>query len=213
MNKKQAAEKLHKILSAHVPEASLNYCVQLWEQTPFHFKVTRARGTKLGDYRYDPRIKSHTITVNNNLNKYSFLLTYIHEVAHLHVQLSYGNRVMPHGTEWKRSFQRLFEPVMNADVYPNTLLKVLIRHMKNPKASSYSDQSLYKTLKSFDELQNEAETYLEDLNIGDSFVFKGQTYQKLETRRTRVMCLHTVTKRKYLIPKMASVQLLEQAAE
>ena len=40
---------------------------------------------------------NHRISVNGNLNKYSFLITLIHELAHLLTFTQYKNRVDPHG--------------------------------------------------------------------------------------------------------------------
>jgi SprT protein len=211
VNKKAASEKLRLILARYVPEKALPYCVQLWNDTPFHFKVSRARGSKLGDYRYDHRVKSHTITVNNNLNQYAFLLTYIHEIAHLHVQLKYGRKALPHGKEWKSTFRQIMLPVLNEEIYPHEILEALKKHMKNPKASSHSDHHLYKALKHYDTGKLSDAVLLEDLKEGESFVFKGVAYQKLMTRRTRVLCLHAGSRRKYLIPKMAEVTRMDQA--
>ena len=79
----RAKKQLYQILKAHVPDDAVHYCLELWTSIPFNFKVKNNRTTKLGDYRYDRRNGAHSITVNMDLNEYSFLITYIHEVAHL----------------------------------------------------------------------------------------------------------------------------------
>ena len=39
--------------------------------------------------------------MNNNLNKYSFLITITHEIAHMMIWEKHQNKVDPHGEEWK----------------------------------------------------------------------------------------------------------------
>ena len=45
--------------------------------------------------------------MNGDLNPYSFLITTLHEFAHLHTFQQHGNRVNPHGDEWKTNFRKL----------------------------------------------------------------------------------------------------------
>ena len=87
----------------HFPPSVAEYCFQLWQDHPFDFIVSKTRDSKLGDYRFSPQ-KGHQITVNHNLNPYSFLVTYLHEVAHLLTYQTYKNKVLPHGNEWKKAF-------------------------------------------------------------------------------------------------------------
>jgi SprT protein len=202
--------KFFDFLEKHVPENAVHYCFDLWKEHPFSFKITRKRITKNGDYRYEPAIEHHTITVNGTLSKYAFLITYIHEVAHQHVQLQRAKgrrRVSPHGEEWKSTFQQLMLPLLNNLVFPDPLLKVLSKHMQNPKASTYADARLVKALQAYD--VSAEGILLQELEIGASFLLKKRAFKKGELRRTRVLCEDLSTGRKYLIPKIALVTLLE----
>jgi predicted SprT family Zn-dependent metalloprotease len=67
-----------------------------------HLTITRGRKTVLGDYRHSTGHQNHRISVNGNLNKYAFLITLIHELAHLLTFIQFGNRVAAHGKEWKQ---------------------------------------------------------------------------------------------------------------
>ena len=96
------ANKVLEILHAHLPRPSVEYCFDLWKSSPFELKLAKSRQTKVGDFT-SKRSKSHPrITLNNDLNPYLFLTTYIHEVAHLHVFLRFGHKVDPHGEECKQ---------------------------------------------------------------------------------------------------------------
>ena len=201
----QAKVKLYKILQKQVPENAVHYCLDLWSSIPFHFKVTRKRSTKLGDYRFDHRNGSHSITVNFDLNKYSFLITYIHEVAHLLTTERYGRKSQAHGKEWKTCLKELMEPVLSELIFPVEVLSPLRKHMKNPKASTYADPVLVHALR----IHDEEETDLVPLSIleeGDIFEFNKRMYKKLSLRRTRVLCQQADSSRKYLISKMALVR-------
>lgn len=204
--KNKNAVMLEALLGKHVPSAAVAYCLGLWQEHPFSFKITRSRSSCLGNYKYEAG--KHTITVNNDLNRYSFLVTFIHEVAHMHVQLgikTFRKRPQPHGKEWKSAFQNIFLPVLNEEVFPLELLAVLSSHMRNPAASSTRDPVLMKALRAYDERPEEA-FHLEEVGRGESFLFKGRVFKKIEERRTRALCLEVRTQRKYTIPLMAEVK-------
>lgn len=195
--------KIKNLLQDHLPAEAVSYCFELWQSHPFHFKLKKSRNSKLGDYRYNPKDKSHTITLNHDLNKYSFLVTYIHEVAHLVTYLEFGKKVSPHGKEWKSNFKRLFIPMLNNEVLPDSVLRTLASHLKNPKASSCADPALYRTLSQFDE---EPKVFLSDITVGSSFKLGNRIFRKEKLRRTRYVCEEIKTGRKYLISKSAQVK-------
>ena len=192
------SEKLYSTLQEHVPTTTLGYCFSLWQQSPFELKLTKSRQTKVGDFTSRKSAGHPRITLNHDLNPYLFLLTYIHEVAHLHVFLKHGNRVDPHGDEWKRSFQELMIPVLQESAFPPEILHELRRHMANPKASSFADTELTKALRLFDKgLQMVS---LSDIPEGSIFRLQGRFFKKGLLRRTRVLCKEIKTKRNYLVP-------------
>jgi hypothetical protein len=208
----QEKQKLYRIFQRHVPENAAHYCLDLWSSKPFHFKVTRKRNSKIGDYRYNPADRSHAISVNHDLNKYSFLITYVHEVAHLVTTERNGRKASPHGSAWQANFRELMEPVLSDLVFPPDILTLLKKHMRKPKASTYSDARLLHVLRTFDEHPSDL-IPLAQLDEGDIFEFNNMMYQKIQLRRTRVLCQQSGTSRKYLISKMALVRCLKTARE
>lgn len=192
------ADKLHTTLSKHVPTSSLNYCYQLWQQSPFTLKIRKSRQTKVGDFSCKHG-GSPQITVNEDLHPYLFLMTYIHEVAHLHVHEVHGHRVDAHGQEWKCTFKDLMMPLMNTDVFPPILLKALARHMANPPASTFTDAKLTEQFRSFDPRWNST-TLLSEISEGSLFGLNGRWFRKGALQRTRVLCVEIKSKRKFLVP-------------
>ncbi|WP_209329673.1 transcription elongation protein SprT [Lunatimonas salinarum] len=200
-------EEWTSFLSGRVPEQSIAYCYELWRENPFHFVVSKSRTSKLGDFTYRRNRSVQKITVNHDLNPYQFLITYIHEVAHHRVYAKYGSTRMPHGIEWKREFQRLMEPMLVREVFPMDVLVPLRRHMSNPKASAGADLFLMKELMKYDSGERgESEMLLSDLVLGQRFLFKERLFEKLESRRTRVLCEEVGTGRHFLISGHASVE-------
>jgi hypothetical protein len=189
---------LSLILSEHVPHAAHQYCLQLWKQFPFEFKLRKKRMTKVGDFTYTPG-KVARITVNKDVDRYLFLITYIHEVAHLAVHLQHGNKVASHGIEWKLSFKQLMEPMLTEEVFPRQLLEGLRKHLNNPKASTFSDSKFTHLLRSFDERQQHV-VLLSHLPEGSVFGFQGRWFKKGKLRRTRVECKEIKTRQNYLVP-------------
>ena len=175
----------------------------MYNRLNFEFKIKNSRKTKMGDYRFDHRTGKQTITVNNDLNSYSFLITYLHEVAHLLTFDQYGRRVAPHGKEWKDTFKKLLHPVMNEQIFPPDVLLALKNHFNSPKATSCSDPVLYQLLRGYD--GDTDEVLLKEVPVGTLFEFNGKQYKKLEVRRTRAICQEVTSKKKYLIALIAGV--------
>lgn len=193
----------NEIFKRFVPEAAVDYCARIIEYYGFEFKIKRTRQSKLGDYRYERSTGKHTISINNDLNPYSFLITYLHEVAHLVTQQEHGGKVAPHGKEWKNNFKRVLQPVLNDKVFPSNVLITIQNHLNSVKASSCADPILYRVLSQYD--RDDDFAFLKDLEVNQTFQFKKEVYKKLETRRTRSVCLQLSTGRKYLIPDAAKV--------
>ena len=203
------SDQLAQILSQRIPPLAVSYAIQLWEKEPFSFKTTATRKTKLGDFRYSRDRKIQTITINVDLNPYQFLLTYIHEVAHLHAFLRFGITISPHGAEWKSTFKQLMTPLLSSEFFPTDLLIPLRKHMKNPKASSAADLFLMKEMSKYDDKSHNAEIiFLSDVKPGNRFLLSGREFEKGETRRTRVLCKEVKSGKKYLIAQLAKVKLL-----
>jgi hypothetical protein len=203
------ARKMYEALQEKLPAASVEYCFKLWQENPFSFKISRTRNSCLGNYTF--RDGTHKITVNHDLNQYAFLLTYIHEIAHQHTWINKAGRrkkILPHGIEWKTNFQRLMQPLLSPEIYPEKILKPLTVYMSNPMASSVSYTPLQEALQSFNTHVEEG-ILLGQLPDNKWFEFRNVVYQKLEMRRTRALCLEKKSKRKYTIAAIARVKVIE----
>lgn len=198
---------IEEALREKVPNEALDYCCKLWIDFPFDLKIVRSRSSKLGDYRFHPGDNSHVVTVNQDLNSYQFLITYVHEVAHRVVHKTHS-RQKPHGIEWKMCFQKLMLPLLRPEIFPEDILRVLARHMKNPKASSSADPKLMLALSQYDLSQDSGPT-LKEIELDREFRFRKRTFRKLQEKRTRAVCLELNTQRRYLIPMMAEVEILD----
>jgi SprT protein len=202
-------EKVYLTLQQHVPPTALEYCHSLWKIHPFELKITKTRQTKVGDFTSRAGVKYQRITLNHDLNPYIFLATYIHEVAHLYVFLKYGNRVDPHGEEWKNAFKQLMTPMLQSSVFPTEILHILRSHMENPKASSFADSDLTRAFRLFDK---DADRFmcLSDIPEGSIFQFQSRYFKKGKLKRTRILCREVTSKKNYLIPAevlVSNVQL------
>jgi SprT protein len=202
-------EKVYAILRNHVPEQALAYCFGLWKDRPFELKITKTRQSKVGDFTGRKGAKYQRITLNHDLNPYLFLVTYIHEFAHLVVFSGFGNRVDPHGDEWKNTFRHVMSPLLGREIFPPEILYILVRHMANPKASSFADSELTKAFRQFDKNAGQF-ACLSDIPEGSIFRFQQRFFSKGKLKRTRIICRDLKSKRNYLIPAdvlVSNVQL------
>ena len=140
---------MNETLLKYLPENAVQPCLELIKVNEVNLKIVNQRVTRHGDYRLLPD-GSHQITVNATSNKYRFLITLVHEIGHLVAFEKYGRRIKPHGIEWKQTFQYLMLPFIRPEIFPSSLLPVLAKHFRNPKASSTTDSALSMALKAYD---------------------------------------------------------------
>ena len=198
---------MSNVLQKYLPEHAVANCFELIKANHVHLKIVNERQTRHGDYRKDTQ-GFHLITVNSSLNKYRFLITLIHEIAHLVAFEKYGRMIKPHGEEWKTTFQRLMVPFIRPEIFPNQLLPLLARHFRNPKASSDTDAKLAIALKAFDEKETE-KNYIFEIPMGSTFrIPNGKIFKKIALRVKRYECLEVSSGRMYLFQPNAEVELL-----
>ena len=194
------------ILEKYIPEHSVEPIFELIKINQVHLKIVNERVTRHGDYRKGLSGK-HEITVNTSLNKYRFLITLIHEIAHLVAFEKYGRNIKPHGDEWKLTFQRLMVPFIRPEILPSQLLPLLARHFRNPKASSDTDATLSLALKQFDPENDK--NYIFEIPYGSVFrIHNGKIFKKVALRLKRYECLEISSGRTYLFNPNAEVELL-----
>lgn len=198
-------DQFYSLILNYLPEAAANYCCELWLLHDFSLKISRDRKTKLGDFRYDSRDKKYKISVNRGLNPYAFLVTYIHEVAHVYTYRTYGRKVRPHGPEWQQSFRQLAAPLLQGEVFPAEILKAFRDYLHNPAASTSGYLPLSLALRQYD-APDESRLLLATLGQGSKFLFKERTFIKEATKRTRALCTDLGNGRKYLISEGAQVK-------
>jgi hypothetical protein len=163
-----------------------------------HLTVAKERKTVLGDYRHKVFGKNHRISVNGNLNSYAFLITLLHELAHLLAFEKFGNRIAPHGREWKNVFGQLLAQFIEHDVFPDDIKRSLMDSLHNPAASSCSDEDLLRVLKRYDE-QTTRLVFVEAIPEGSFFkTHDGKVFKKGAKIRKRYKCEEIRTKKVYL---------------
>ena len=194
-------------LMRFAPEPFVSYLTELILKSKAKFKIVPGRATKLGDFRISSSEEKPVITVNGNLNKYSFLITSLHELAHLNTFRNYGNSVPPHGNEWKNAFRDLLEPVLMSKLLPEDIEKALWKTFSNTKASSCSDLNLSRTLKKYDSANDSLS--LEEIPVNAQFSLNGKVFEKGLLRRSRYLCKELKSGKQFLVHALATVQLIK----
>lgn len=200
-------EEYKTILQKYIPEAATPQVYQWLQEYHIHLKISRKRSSKLGDYRSPHKDKGHQITVNHDLNPYSFLITLIHEIAHMLVWDKYRNRVRAHGKEWKETYRELMVPFFDMDIFPEDIDSALTNYLSKSYASSGSDLNLGRTLQKYD-----SDPGLTLENIPEDSVFSlpnGMAFKKGTLNRKRYRCTRIDNNKVYLVSALIRVELLE----
>jgi hypothetical protein len=193
-------------LQQFIPEGASSLVLQYLTQYKVHLTITRERKTILGDYRHATLYKTHRISVNGNLNKYSFLITLIHELAHLVTFMQYGNKVQSHGKEWKNLYAILLRSFINLDIFPQDILEAIQQSLHNLPASSCADEDLMRVLKRYDKHQNGL-VMVEQIHDGNLFeIGKGKIFKKGKKLRKRYQCIEVNTGKVYLFSPVYEVK-------
>lgn len=193
-------------LQSYLPEGSLDEVLFYLHHHKVHLTITRKRQSILGDYRHAVAGKTHRISVNGNLNKYSFLITLLHELAHLFTYDAFGNRVQSHGNEWKAAFSKILARFLEKKIFPPDIERALLHTLKNPSASSCGDEKLLRVLHAYDE-KKEGMQLVEQIPEGGLFsITGGRIFKKGEKIRKRYKCVEVKTGKLYLFSAVYEVE-------
>lgn len=201
---------LHQ-LKNYLPDGSFEAVSHYLLHYKVQLTITRERKSVLGDYRNAHVGKNHRISVNGNLNSYAFLITLLHELAHLFTFERYGHRVQAHGQEWKNEFSKILAQFLSKHIFPADIQATLLKTLQNPAASSCADTALLRVLHQYD-AKKEGIILIETLPAGAQFSIKGgRVFIKQERVRKRFKCKELATGKIYLFSPVYEVQAIAPA--
>ncbi len=96
---------------------------------------------------------------------------------------------------------------INTDIFPEVILKPLGKHLKNPKASTYTDLDLTLVLKKYD---CNKKLIIADILDGETFsIYNGKKFVKLYKIRKRYKCMEVESARIYLFNPLTTIELTQ----
>ena len=189
-----------------LPENSIQLIEKWINKLNIDLKFVKPRKTKFGDFRFD-NINGYQITINNDLNMFSSLITLTHEIAHAFVYEKYQNKVKPHGEEWKDTYKSLIINFFNLDIFPNDILSSLAKHLISPSSSTSYDINLSLILRKYD--VNKSLT-VNDIQLGEKFIFSNKKFVKVKKLRKRIKCYDEKNKKFYLFSPIVKIGLINE---
>ena len=196
-------------LAAYLPDNTFEPVVNYIHQYKIHLTVTRKRRSVLGDYRHAAGWDNHKISINGNLNKYEFLITFLHELAHLFTFEQYKNRVEPHGIEWKNYYSLLLQDFVSKKIFPADIEKALQKSIKNPSATANGETELLMVLRNYSQQLRPGYTIVDKVPDGAHFITdNGRQFLKVGKRRKRYECVELKTGRRYSFSGLSEVKLV-----
>lgn len=202
-------ESPFRLLDNYLPKGAYDKVEEYLLFHKVHFTISRARATVLGNYKSRHSNKNHRISVNGNLNKYSFLITLLHELGHLIAFEKYGPKIPSHGPQWKHEYGQILAEFISRDIFPEDIKKELLQTLKNPSASSCAEDSLLRVLRRYD-APVPGVLLIEDLPDNSYFIIRGgRLFQKGNKVRKRYLCKDIGNGRMYLFSPVAEVKMVE----
>lgn len=196
-------------LAQYLPDNTFDEVMAYLNHYKVHLTIARSRKSVLGDYRHKGDSKNHRISVNGNLNKFAFLITLLHELAHLLTFEQFGNRVNAHGREWKTIYGNVLAKFLEKKIFPEDIEKEILKTLKNPGASTCSEEHLQRVLMRYDE-KKEGYALVEQLPEGAIFSIKdGRLFQKEKKRTKKFLCKELKTGKKYLFSAIYEVRQID----
>lgn len=199
-------------LQNYLPPATSDAVTAYLQQYKVHLTIAKERKSILGDYRHRTHQANHRISVNGNLNKFAFLITLLHELAHLLTFEQHSNKVMAHGKEWKMIYGQLLKQFLSEGyggdrkIFPADIENELLQTLKNPAASSCAEDGLLRVLRKYDEKESH-HILVEELLPNSLFRIKdGRVFQKGEKLRKRFKCKEVATGKFYLFSPVYEVE-------
>jgi SprT protein len=193
-------------LQQYVPAGSAELVLRYLHQYKVHLTISRERQSVLGDYRIPSGYQNHRISVNGNLNPFAFLITLVHELAHLLAFEQYGRRIKAHGTEWQNVYAAMLAEVLALSVFPEDITQELLHSMRSPAASTCAETRLTRVLARYDK-NDDGLIFVEQLQTGQRFATKdGRVFQRGDKRRTRFFGTELATGKIYLFSGLYRVK-------
>lgn len=193
-------------LIPYLPPQTLPILLPYFQAYPLHLKVVNPRKTKFGDYRRAVSANStHRITINNNLPPHQFLITLVHELAHMHAFQMHGYGIAPHGKEWKSTYVSMLKPFV--EKIPEKDRENILSEIRRPRASTLAPD--FEEI--LEEKQRNGGTLVKHLPEGATFITeRGQRMQTIRPLRTHVLCKELTSKRLFRVHGLAVVKALSK---
>lgn len=195
-------------LQDYLPPGTYEAVLGYLREHKVHLTIARERKSILGDYRHRTHHDNHRISVNGNLNPYSFLITLLHELAHLLTFEQFGNKVLSHGREWKTIYARMLAQFLQHKIFPQDIEAELILSLNNPAASTCAEDGLLRVLRKYDSKQTH-HRLVEEISMDAYFrTSDGRIFKKQEKLRKRFRCIEVKTGKVYLFSPVYEVEWL-----
>jgi hypothetical protein len=181
-----------------LPAPSIVFVHALLRGSECEVYITEPKKARLGCFARTRNRLPH-IELNEDLTPYFMLIVFLHEWAHYLTWKEYGNRVSPHGKEWKMNFKKLLVKLAASNRIPSILKQAIEAEANNLKGNIYSNHILLNAIKIAD--KHEPQLLLHDLPFNSHFkvVDREETFRKKEKIRVRYKCYNLANKRWYTI--------------
>jgi predicted SprT family Zn-dependent metalloprotease len=198
------------LLKKYLPDVSLDFISDILVSEKIHIIIHKSRKSKRGDYRSPAITGSHIITLNEDLNIYSFLFTFLHEYAHMLVWKKFKNSRQPHGKKWRLVFRNLLYYSVDKNFFPDDVKEAIKYNIiERPEFSGNYKTKIDQALDKY----NKDKDLIRVLNLTEGSIFRlknGREFRLIEKIRTRYKCTDLNNHKTYLVCGRAEAIVVNQ---
>ncbi|MDD3691118.1 MAG: hypothetical protein PHO77_03435 [Bacteroidales bacterium] len=203
---KQTKEDIKHILSSYIPEKALDAIADIIIAHRVSVEITRTRKRVHGTYQRPTLQQTHRITINHELNPYLFLITLLHEFAHMYAWVY--KKSLQHNDIWKKYFAELLLQFIDKEVFPEDVKTALMKHIPRISSSDFLDIVLTRTLLAYNKPceKDQDLVFLTDLPQDTHFVYNRSLFIKQQKLRKYYLCKEVKTNRMFKYHPLAKVK-------
>lgn len=205
MNPEELKIQIYNALKIHMSPKQIEFVLPYFIERKLKMHIKTEKNSYKGLCRMPLNASDYyKITVCRTDNEDLFFLVFLHEVAHMEVNIKYGRKVLAHGMEWSNTFRALIIQSIKNSCFNDYSAKVLTDFLS--KGVLITTAKMHKIEALIE--NNSNPDIIRVLQVPENALFilqGGKIFKKCERIKTRYRCIDVKTGKAYRVHPNAPV--------